>query len=179
MDFNDLGLSKFNNIHDEWAKRFASYGPDVVSSASKYRNNKHCIPIGIAGGSFNFCVQVLFDDSTEWMLRFPIPGRVMHPEGKTRQEVATMRFVKENTSIPVRAIVTYGMGEDNPMGLGPFIIMEFDGEAPSSSSAAAKVGSRPLSVRLNEMERCGSLNLDGKSTVECIELRLKSLTLLL
>jgi aminoglycoside phosphotransferase (APT) family kinase protein len=190
--------------------------PGVVALASKYRNNEPCVPINIFGGSFNFCVQVRFDGGTEWVLRFPIPGRVMHPEEKVRQEVATMMFIREKTNIPIPGVIAFGMAKDNPMELGPFIITEFVRGRPLSEllqrnppDASGKilnpdiddstleiiykqiahillelsdhdfekigslalvqreatswsVDSRPLTLKMNEMERCGNLSLDGQ-----------------
>jgi hypothetical protein len=77
-------------------------------------------------GSFNFCFKVHFEaDGEEWMLRFPIPGRVMFAEQKLRNEVATMKFIKEKIDIPVPTVIAYGMADDNPTGLGPFLIITF------------------------------------------------------
>lgn len=60
------------------------------------------------------------------MMRFPIPGAVMHPEAKVRHEVAIMKYLDEKTSIPVPKIVASGTAEENIFdGVGPFIIMEF------------------------------------------------------
>ena len=60
------------------------------------------------------------------MMRFPIPGAVMHPEAKVRHEVAIMEYLHEKTSIPVPKIVAWGTAKDNIFdGVGPFIIMEF------------------------------------------------------
>jgi aminoglycoside phosphotransferase (APT) family kinase protein len=50
---------------------------------------------------------------------------VAFPEEKIRYEVATMRFVAANTSIPVPKVYHYGTAAENPSGLGPFIIMEY------------------------------------------------------
>lgn len=36
-----------------------------------------------------------------------------------------MKFIQQNTNIPVPSIIGYGMGSQNPTGLGPFIIMVF------------------------------------------------------
>ena len=62
----------------------------------------------------------------KWMMRFPIPGAVMHPEAKVRHEVAVMEYLKKKTSIRVPKIVAWGTAEENIFpGVGPFIIMEF------------------------------------------------------
>ncbi|TWU71272.1 hypothetical protein ED733_000496 [Metarhizium rileyi] len=46
------------------------------------------------------------------------------PEEKVRYEVAVMRYVAANTTIPVPKIYHYGTKAENPTGLGPFIIIE-------------------------------------------------------
>lgn len=47
------------------------------------------------------------------------------PDEKVLYEVATMRYVAANTTIPVPRIYHFGTAADNPLGLGPFIIMEY------------------------------------------------------
>ncbi len=59
-------------------------------------------------------------------MRFPIAGDVMHPEEKVRHEVAIMKFLKENTRIPVPTVIAFGMATDNhDPQIGPFIIAEW------------------------------------------------------
>lgn len=53
------------------------------------------------------------------------PGIVPFPEEKIRYEVATMRYVATNTTIPVPHIHYHGTAHENPTGLGPFIIMDY------------------------------------------------------
>jgi len=59
------------------------------------------------------------------MIRFPCPSVVMFPKEKVRKEVATMRYIQQNTSIPVPLILHYGMADECPYSLEPFIIMEY------------------------------------------------------
>ncbi|KFZ09600.1 hypothetical protein V502_08630 [Pseudogymnoascus sp. VKM F-4520 (FW-2644)] len=49
----------------------------------------------------------------------------MFAEQKVRAEVATIRYIKEKTDIPVPTVIAYGMADDNPTGLGPFLITTF------------------------------------------------------
>lgn len=57
------------------------------------------------------------------------PGKAMNGDEKVRNEVATMQFIKAETRIPIPSVKAWGMSEDNPLGLGAFIIMDFiDGE---------------------------------------------------
>jgi hypothetical protein len=68
---------------------------------------------------------VQFEDNVKWIVRFPVPGKVMHGDEKTQREVATMQFIKLETSIPIPLIIAWGTSDDNPLGLGAFIIMGF------------------------------------------------------
>ncbi|PKX99464.1 uncharacterized protein P174DRAFT_509415 [Aspergillus novofumigatus IBT 16806] len=48
------------------------------------------------------------------VIRFLQPGATMFPEEEVRNEVATMRYIYDQTSIP-----------ESPLGLGPFIILDY------------------------------------------------------
>lgn len=71
---------------------------------------------------------------------------VPFPDEKVRYEVATMRYIKANTTIPVPHIYHYGMAADNPLGLGPFIIMEYI-DHHRNLSRALMDPNRPLGKR--------------------------------
>jgi hypothetical protein len=59
-------------------------------------------------------------------VRFPVAGNVMHAEEKVRREVAVMKFIKEETSILVPAVIAFSMASDNhDPQIGPFIIIEW------------------------------------------------------
>ncbi|TIA29420.1 hypothetical protein D6C79_09944 [Aureobasidium pullulans] len=118
-----------NRAHDiatsEWAKRFLEdYGSTGVEKlASSYREGQPCKWELKRNGSFNSCHKVVFEDGTVWAVRFPIPGRVMHPDEKLRREVAIMRFVKEKTNIPAPEVIAFGTAADNhDPSIGPFLI---------------------------------------------------------
>lgn len=90
-----------------------------------YRGNQTCTWQLKNNGSSNSVHKVLLEDGTAWAVRFPIPGRVMHPYEKICREVAIMKFVKENTSIPVPAIIAFGTATENhDSAIGPFLITE-------------------------------------------------------
>ncbi|KFY95513.1 hypothetical protein V500_02740 [Pseudogymnoascus sp. VKM F-4518 (FW-2643)] len=126
MDFDDLALSRHDNDRIAWNQKLSRVGPAVCQLASKFRDNRPCYVADLKCGSFNFCIKVQFEvDGEEWMLRFPIPGKVMFAEQKVRAEVATIRYIKEKTDIPVPTVIAYGMADDNPTGLGPFLITTF------------------------------------------------------
>lgn len=56
----------------------------------------------------------------------------MFLEEKIYNEVALMKYIAANTQIPVPRVVGYGKAEDNPTGLGPFVIMTWVEGKPMS-----------------------------------------------
>ncbi|TAQ85057.1 hypothetical protein B7494_g6612 [Chlorociboria aeruginascens] len=99
----------------------------------KVPDGDKCICVKMNNGSFNWCFKVVFDDGTEWAVRFPVAGNVM-PEEKVRREVAVVRFIKEKTLIPVPAVIAFGMAADNhDLEMGPFIIEEWIDGVPLST----------------------------------------------
>jgi hypothetical protein len=49
----------------------------------------------------------------------------MFPEEKVQREVAVMKFLEYFTSFRVPHVLHHGMTAESPIGLGPFIIMEY------------------------------------------------------
>ena len=83
---------------------------------------------GVMKGSFNTSV-VINHDSGEGsaVIRFPTPGRTYEPwrAEKVRNEVMVIEYLREHTTIPLPNIRFWGLTEDSPEGLGPFIVMDF------------------------------------------------------
>lgn len=128
MDEDNISNRPHRLATHVWAKRFLDdYGNEGVERlASSYRENLRCTWKLKNNGSFNSCHKVVFEDGTAWAVRFPIPGRVMYPYEKICREVAIMKFVRENTSIPVPKVMAFGSSADNhDSDIGPFIITEW------------------------------------------------------
>jgi hypothetical protein len=86
-------------------------------------------------GSYNLGQKVIFSDGTQWLVRFPLHGHVS-PEcadEKVAIEVMVMRLIHEKTTIPVPEVKKWGVAADNPLALGPFIIMDFIEGVPLES----------------------------------------------
>lgn len=114
-----------SNTTEEWAQHFLDEydNSGVEKLASIYREGQECKWQLRKNGSFNSCHKVLFKDGVAWAIRFPIPGRVMHPEEKIRREVEVMKFIQHKTNIPVPKIVAFGTAADNhDHEIGPFLI---------------------------------------------------------
>ncbi|KAJ5116935.1 hypothetical protein N7456_001283 [Penicillium angulare] len=78
-------------------------------------------------GSFNMALKVIFRDGTAWMVRFPRGGIVhkAYADEKVAMEVIALRLLRSKTTIPVPKVKAWGDAASNPLGLGPFIMMEF------------------------------------------------------
>lgn len=78
-------------------------------------------------GSYNLGQKITFMDGTKWLLRFPLFGHIApeYADEKLVLEVETMKLISENTTIPVPEIRHWGLAAENPLSLGPFIIMDF------------------------------------------------------
>ncbi len=70
---------------------------------------------------------MIFNDGTEWLVRFAQHGSVCgeYADEKVAMEVETLSLIGTQTDIPVPAIHAWGLAEANPLGLDPFIIMDF------------------------------------------------------
>lgn len=97
----------------------------MASWVATFRNNLPCEVVDDSCGSFNWSCKIRFEDGLQWMVRFSVPGRTMNGDEKVPYEVATMQFIKAKTLIPVPSVIAWGISEDNSLGLGAFIIMEF------------------------------------------------------
>ncbi|KAG8623887.1 hypothetical protein KVT40_008863 [Elsinoe batatas] len=127
MDFDDRVEEQHYAKVENWFQQLKKEAPNVDTWISTFRHGDPCTPLKKQMlGSFNWCFTVrFFSDNTKWVVRFAMPGKVMDPDGKLIREVATLRFLKEKTSIPVPTVHGWGTATENPLGLGAFVIMDF------------------------------------------------------
>ena len=62
---------------------------------------------------------------TEEVTELNAQGVVAFLDEKALNEVATMRYVAADTTIPVPRVYHYGTAAENPTGLGVFITMDY------------------------------------------------------
>lgn len=116
-------------LANEWLK-FALHPdnqPKLVEFVRRYRPGfslPHRIYKAIRG-SYNVNWRLEFQDGFSVMIHVPIPHLVAFPDEKIRAEVAAMRLIRNNTTIPVPEIYGWGTAAENPTGYGPFIVMEY------------------------------------------------------
>ncbi|KAK0111011.1 hypothetical protein ONS95_001391 [Cadophora gregata] len=79
-------------------------------------------------GSFNLSMAMKKSQTKERVLiRFPFLGKVyeLWREKKVQNEVMAMKYLSEHTSIPLPRVYSWGLTEESPQQLGPFMIEEF------------------------------------------------------
>jgi hypothetical protein len=107
-------------------------------------------------GSYNAGVKLVFDDCTTWLVRFPRVGRVhdSYADEKVAMEVAVIKLIRQETTVPVPRIHAWGPSIQNPLGLGPFIVMEFIQDGVSLNDLLKDVdgGTRLLREDLTDYE---------------------------
>lgn len=81
-------------------------------------------------GAFNVHYRLKYMQPPDAIARFPIPAYFRNAEEKLDAEVAAMRYVADNTTIPVPFVLHYGTRDESPVdetgrSMGPFVVMEW------------------------------------------------------
>jgi len=136
MDVNEIARAAQKKTQEEWTKRLCSIDTDfrhVYDLAASFRTGHTCsraydeTGLWVRKGAYNMCFWAGFEDGTKWVVRLPIVGAIA-PElvdEKLKTEIATMMFLREKTTVPVPALIGYGLTGNNrhPLGLA-FLVME-------------------------------------------------------
>ncbi|KAJ5366329.1 hypothetical protein N7541_000270 [Penicillium brevicompactum] len=113
-------------------------------------------------GAFNTTLRLTFIDDSTAIIRFPMPGGIMFPEEKTRNEVSVMQFISEKTSnripILVPRVARWGSREDCPAKLAPFIAMD----GINHKDSVAQLLEWPLSARRPNLADIGCYLINPK-----------------
>lgn len=128
MDFDDVAWEQSDKDLESWSASYLRDEPTQYAIGRlivKHRMGTPEVLTRIPSGAYNLVYRMKFLDGGSAIARFPKPGQVKFPEEKVRNEVATIRYIREHTTIPVPFVLHYGMGDESPDGLGPFIIMEW------------------------------------------------------
>lgn len=82
---------------------------------------------GFLKGSFNLCASVSFNDGgPKAIIRFPKSGHTLtaRREEKVKNEGQVLEYLREKTKLPVPRVTSWGLTNESPKNLGPFIIMD-------------------------------------------------------
>ncbi|RAL01437.1 phosphotransferase family protein [Aspergillus ibericus CBS 121593] len=123
---DDAALAKSEETAQSWLDSLHDWDRYIAirDFILRYREGEG-IQLKGMGGSGNINYRLIYKDGSSVVLRLPIPGFTQFPDEKVQGEVAVMQWLKENTSIPVPTIIHWGTSEQNPLQLGPFILMEY------------------------------------------------------
>ncbi|KAH8168578.1 phosphotransferase enzyme family protein [Sarocladium implicatum] len=137
MRQDDLAWDKGDKEAEAWERSLhkAQLYRDIGSFILQYRPGKPVELHSPVRGGYNIFYRLEYNDGSSTALRSPCKGIVKCPDEKIRYEVATMRFIAEETTIPVSKVYHYGTAAENPTGLGPFIIMVYTEHERTMSEA--------------------------------------------
>ncbi|KAF2441505.1 phosphotransferase family protein [Karstenula rhodostoma CBS 690.94] len=145
MKFDDAAWERSDAIFDAWKTKL--YEEDTMRGIGNLiKKHRGGVPKELFApqrGAFNVTVRMEFGDGGSAIMRTPCPGVHIFPEEKTRNEVAAMRYIADNTTIPIPFVLHHGTAEESPGQLGPFIIMEYVKDAQTLSDVLNLPGLSP------------------------------------
>ncbi|KAF1963642.1 phosphotransferase enzyme family protein-like protein [Byssothecium circinans] len=127
MNFFDSLAEKIgDNQYEEWKTRVLDAKEEIAAFVASRRPGRGAEVLDWIQGSFNFCLRITYSDETpDAIIRFPGPGHTTFRDEKIENEVQVIQFLQENTTIPVPRLISWGLTEDSPQHLGPFMISDF------------------------------------------------------
>ena len=124
MDFDHLVEKKQNQKAAAWLNLWLSRtpGPESLSMqlAEKHRPGVVVSACLWKSGAFNICYCVRYKGGPDVIVRFAALGRAILRREKVETEVATMKYIRHTTSIPVPEVFGSGI-----CWAGPYIVMSF------------------------------------------------------
>ncbi|KAF2006817.1 phosphotransferase enzyme family protein-like protein [Amniculicola lignicola CBS 123094] len=124
--FDELAEKTGDDQWEEWKTRVLGAKKEIAEFVSSRRPGRGAEVLDWFQGSFNFCLQIMYNDGTpDVIIRFPGPGHTTFRDEKIENEVQIIQFLQENTTIPVPRLISWGLTEDSPQNFGPFIISDF------------------------------------------------------
>ncbi|GLA47671.1 hypothetical protein AnigIFM63604_002480 [Aspergillus niger] len=124
MCYDDVAWEQSDDISDSWVEQFHDIGVKKAIGYFILRHDSGDKPrLSLIGkGSFNIILRMKYTHkSTD--IRFSQPGAILFPEEKTKNEIAVMRYIADQTSIPVPCVLHSGTRDESPLKLSPFIMM--------------------------------------------------------
>lgn len=125
--FDEIAEKTGDDLWDIWKKQVLDASDETASFVTRYRSGAGAEVIDWFEGPFNFCLQVTFNDTgSDTIIRLARPGphSTFRDENITN-EVHVIKFLCEQTEIPISCLLGWGLTEDNPCHFGPFIISDF------------------------------------------------------
>ena len=126
MSYDDVAWEQSDDISDNWLLQFLDV--EVLKPIAHFilKHNSGDDPEFsiLKKGFYNLTLRMKYKHGTATDIRFVQPGATMFPEEKVQNEVAVMRYILDQTSIPVPFVHHFGSKDDSPLKLSPFIMMD-------------------------------------------------------
>ncbi|KAE8408675.1 hypothetical protein BDV37DRAFT_268297 [Aspergillus pseudonomiae] len=172
--YDDYAWAISSQIWEDWPKLLCTdgdiYNDIAVNLSERFSPLEFAEFEYLSTGGFNTCFKMTFSNDLSAIIRFPIPGNIMYPEEKTRNEVSIMRFLSEvtadRTPIPVPFVFHWTVTKESPSELGPFIIMKYIPH--EGSSLYGNLANIVLSLSTIHFNRIGSPDKNDNSMWEVI-----------
>ena len=126
MSPDDMAWEQAEETSDKWLVQFLEVD-NLRPIADFILNHNRGIATEFAilrKGSYNISLRLKYRNGAT-VIRLSQPGAVLFPEEKVVNEVAVMRFLTDQTSIPVPFVLHSGTKKECPLELSPFIIMDY------------------------------------------------------
>ncbi|KAI9844999.1 MAG: hypothetical protein M1837_005143 [Sclerophora amabilis] len=127
--FDKIAETDGDNEWKAWLEKVFDSRDEIISFvAGRREEGKAGEFVRYLRGSFNLSICIRFPDGgPNAIVRFPKPGHTATAlrDEKVANEVQFMRYLSQNTTIPLPRVISWGSTEESPQLLGPFIIMDF------------------------------------------------------
>lgn len=124
--FDELAETDGDDECRAWLSKLFDSKQDLVDFVGRHLEGEGIgTYVGFLKGSFNFSFRVSFSDGQDVIIRFPKPGHTTFREEKVTNEVRVMEYLRQNTTIPIPRVHSWGLTKESPHQFGPFIIMDF------------------------------------------------------
>jgi len=130
--FDDVAYERSDVGWEKTERRFRRVGTceDLKAFVEKYFPKPCKLGKGLVQGSYNIIYRMHLEGGDgkageEVIVRVPCPGIVKFPDEKTMAEVATIRCISENATIPIPFLHTFELSKSSPTDLGPVLMINF------------------------------------------------------
>lgn len=116
---DDVCWAQAETISDTWLLQFLEI--DILRPIADFilhHNRGNATEFAILRkGSYNISLRLKYEPNGATVIRFPQPGAVLFPEEKIVNEVSVMRFLADQTTIPIPFILHSGTKQESPLAL--------------------------------------------------------------
>ncbi|EQL01289.1 hypothetical protein G6O67_004499 [Ophiocordyceps sinensis] len=128
-DYDEITRANGDDELRPWVRRLYDARDDVVSFVDDRLGGQGAGKfLSFLKGSFNISFHIGFGhEKPSAVIRFPKPGHMHSPwrADKVANEVHAIEYLRQHTTIPLPTIRCWGLADESPQQLGPFIIMDF------------------------------------------------------